>query len=281
MANVEFTIPYYSRIDGKLYNLTILADLEESVSNSAVTESTSSIQNNAPLIYSTQNRMVSAADYSVLPLQSSTDIKKIKSTNRIHSGHTRYVDINDPTGTYKDLTIFGDDGYMFEEETFLRKTLSIPTSLNATAIIEQYIQPFLEEAEVENFYYQKYKDNFIGGSSSGTTVYWKTTDTTGGNSGNAPSIWEWNRVSSTEKMSTGYFTANTTNTSVLPVRSANTTNSIGKMIEVGCNIEFVETDASGNYSDSSPTSWASVTAISGNGQGITAVSYTHLRAHET
>ena len=66
--------------------------------------------------------MVSATDYAVYPLQASTNITKIKSTNRVHSGHTRYVDINDPTGTYKDLTIFGDDGYVFEEETFLRKT---------------------------------------------------------------------------------------------------------------------------------------------------------------
>ena len=266
MSNIEFTVPYFSRTDGQLYNLSVIADLEEPVSNSITTESTSSIQNNAPLIYSTQNRMVSAADYSVLPLQSSTDIKKIKSTNRVHSGHSRYVDINDPTGTYKDLTIFGDDGYMFEEEIFLRKTLSIPTSLNATAIIEQYIQPFLEEAEVENFYYQKYKDNFIGGTATGaTTVYWKTTD----EASQAANMWEWNRVSSTSKMSTGYFTTNTTNTLVASVRKANTSNSIGKMIEIGCNIEFVETDASGNYSDSSPTTWASVIAISGDGRGIT------------
>ena len=265
MTNVEFSIPYYSRTDGQLYNLSIVADLEESVYNSAVTESTTSIQNNAPLTYSTQNRMVSAEDYSVLPLSASTDVRKIKSTNRIHSGHTRYVDVNDPTGTYKDLTIFGDDGYLFEEETFLRKTLSIPTSLNATAIIEQYIQPFLEEAEVENFYYQKYKDNFIGGTNSSTTIYWKTTD----EASQAASMWEWNRVSSTDKMSTGYFTTNITNTAVAEVSRANTSNSIGKMIEVGCNIEFVETDSSGNYSDSSATTWASVTAISGNGQGIT------------
>ena len=78
MSNIEFTIPYFSRTDGQLYNLSVIADLEEPVSNSITTESTSSIQNNAPLIYSTQNRMVSAADYSVLPLQSSTDIKKLK-----------------------------------------------------------------------------------------------------------------------------------------------------------------------------------------------------------
>ena len=32
-------------------------------------------------------------------------------------------------------------------------------ALNATSIIEQYIQPYLEESEVQNFYYQKYKDD--------------------------------------------------------------------------------------------------------------------------
>ena len=105
--------------------------------------------------------MVSAQDYAVYPLQASTSIAKIKSTNRVHSGHTRYVDINDPTGTYKDLTIFGDDGYVFEEETFLRKTLSTGTGLTSTQIIDQFIQPFLDETQVENFYYQKYKADFV------------------------------------------------------------------------------------------------------------------------
>tara|TARA_B000000565_G_scaffold253027_1_gene229030 strand:+ start:505 stop:4188 length:3684 start_codon:yes stop_codon:yes gene_type:complete len=265
MSNIEFSIPYYSRTDGQLYNLSIVADLEEPISNSAITETTASIQNKAPLVYSTQNRMITASDYAVYPLQASSDIKKIKSTNRIHSGHSRYVDVNDPTGTYKDLTIFGDDGYMFEEETYVRKTLALPSSLNDTAIIEQYIQPLLEEPEVENFYYQKYKDNFIGGTSSSTTVYWKTTD----EATQAANMWEWNRVSGTDKMSTGYFTANTTNTLVIAVRNENTTNSIGKIIEEGCNIEFVQPNADGTYTDTSPTTWASVTSIDNDGRGIT------------
>ena len=34
-------------------------------------------------------------------------------------------------------------------------------------------------------------------------------------------MWEWNRVSGTDKMSTGYFTANTTNTLVIAVRNEN------------------------------------------------------------
>ena len=38
---------------------------------------------------------------------------------------------------------------------FLRKTLSTATGLTSTQIIDQFIQPFLDETQVENFYYQK------------------------------------------------------------------------------------------------------------------------------
>ena len=274
IQDISVVIPYFSKHDQQLYDLTFILDLEEPVKNSTATETNTSIQTKASQIYSTQNRMVSATDYAVYPLQASTNITKIKSTNRIHSGHTRYVDINDPTGTYKDLTIFGDDGYIFQEETFLRKTLAVPTALNATSIIEQYIQPYLEESEVQNFYYQKYKDDFIWSGGTHTPIdslYYKTTDETTYNA----DMWTWKKVTGSARQSTGYIkkgviTSEGVGTSgIVAIGKDSLPGSIGKFLVEGANIEFAQVDANNQFVAGSSTIWASITGIYGDGQGVT------------
>jgi len=298
IQDVSFVIPYFSKHDQQLYDLTFIVDLEEPVKNSTATETNTSIQTKASQIYSTQNRMVSATDYAVYPLQASTNITKIKSTNRIHSGHTRYVDINDPTGTYKDLTIFGDDGYIFQEETFLRKTLAVPTALNATSIIEQYIQPYLEESEVQNFYYQKYKDDFISAGTycsdstytdqvtceaanktwtSGSTndsLYYKSDDETSYHA----DMWTWKKVTGSARQSTGYIKKGviTSDGQGSPIGSSgfvavgkDSSDPIGEFLVEGANIEFAQVDTTGKFVIGSSTIWASITGIYGDGRGVT------------
>ena len=265
IQDVSFVIPYFSKHDQQLYDLTFVVDLEEPVKNSTATETNTSIQTKASQIYSTQNRMVSATDYAVYPLQASTNITKIKSTNRVHSGHTRYVDINDPTGTYKDLTIFGDDGYIFQEETFLRKTLAVPTALNATSIIEQYIQPYLEESEVQNFYYQKYKDDFVWAEgSTSDSLYYKTTD----QGANQADMWTWKKVTGSARQSTGYIEKGITTPGLVAI-GKDSSDAIGKFLIEGTNIEFAQIDANNEFVVGSSTIWASITGIYGDGRGVT------------
>tara|TARA_B100001964_G_scaffold211645_1_gene247073 strand:+ start:1785 stop:5468 length:3684 start_codon:yes stop_codon:yes gene_type:complete len=268
----QITIPYYSKHDQQLYDLVLTFDLEEPIKNSTVTESNTSIKTKAPLVYSTQNRMVSATDYAVYPLQASTNITKIKSTNRVHSGHTRYVDINDPTGTYKDLTIFGDDGYVFEEETFLRKTLATTTGLNSTDIIDQFLQTLLDETQVENFYYQKYKTDFVWAEGDSTdSLYYKTSDETAQDA----NMWTWKKVTGTTKQSTGYFTHGVTNPLMTPI-GPDASNTVSKFLIEGANIEFAQVDANNQFVENSETIWASITGLYGDGRGITnaGLSYT-------
>ena len=47
----------------------------------------------------------------LLSLTASENIRKIKSVNRVHSGHSRFRDIYDPTATYSDATQYSDDVY--------------------------------------------------------------------------------------------------------------------------------------------------------------------------
>ena len=46
--------------------------------------------------FATQDRMVTADDYTIMSTASEKNIRKIKSVNRVHSGHSRFRDIYDP-----------------------------------------------------------------------------------------------------------------------------------------------------------------------------------------
>ena len=82
--------------------------------------------------------MVSAQDYNVFPFSQSANIKKLKAVNKTHAGHSRYIDINDPTGTYQNVDTFANDGALYSEVKDLGKTLHISNSitpLEATAVL--------------------------------------------------------------------------------------------------------------------------------------------------
>lgn len=53
-------------------------------------------------MYYTQNRFVNGEDYNVAPLSlGNTVLKSKKAINRLYSGQSRFIDINDPTGKYQ------------------------------------------------------------------------------------------------------------------------------------------------------------------------------------
>ena len=98
--NVKVTIPY-NNAQGTKFNLTLTFSLQSSINNSLPQETLSAIKQRAPQVYYTQNRMVSSQDYNIFPFSQSTNLLKLKAVNKTHAGHSRYIDINDPTGTYQ------------------------------------------------------------------------------------------------------------------------------------------------------------------------------------
>jgi hypothetical protein len=64
------------------HTLTIGLALQNTVANSAASEDIDTIRANAPAVYYTQNRMITAEDYNLAPLLGSQNIVKIKSVNR-------------------------------------------------------------------------------------------------------------------------------------------------------------------------------------------------------
>jgi hypothetical protein len=162
ISNINLNLTYINSA-GSSKTLTMTFSLQSSIANSSASESIASIQQNAPLVYATQNRMVSGQDYNTFPLQTNLAVK-LKSLNRVYSGQSRYIDLNDPTGFYQDLSIFADDGIIFSQNA--NGYAEIPSSLNlsVTNLIDDYIQPLLSSQTTINAIQNSFIANVLNGN---------------------------------------------------------------------------------------------------------------------
>ena len=200
----------YLGSDGNTYTATLRASLKSIVNNSSQRESLQSIKDNAGRFYSTQDRLVTAEDYSIFPLTVSENIKKIKSINRVHSGHSRFREFNDPTGTYSDAINFLDDGYLYRDDIASRNIISLPSNLNSEQTYSRYITPLLDNPEVKNFFY----DRQYYGPSGAYAPADQYTDTTSNITyynadGSALNTLRWNQSTKGANTSSGYITNDT------------------------------------------------------------------------
>lgn len=149
ITRVKLPIAYTNR-RGVKKNLTLTFSLQTQVSNSTPRETDEQVRSRAPSVYATQNRMVSGEDYNTFPMQSNLAVK-LKAINRIYSGHSRFIDLHDPTGNYQDLSVFSDDGIYFSET--YNPYDEIPVTRNATPseMVTSFIQPMINRSEVSNF----------------------------------------------------------------------------------------------------------------------------------
>jgi hypothetical protein len=148
MQRIQVTVPYYNRL-GTLKTLTMVLALVEPVSNSTASESDEQIKRRAPLVYATQDRMVSGEDYNTYVLQSNL-ATKIKSLVRVYPGHTRHLDMHDPTGSYQGITAFADDGMFYKERTTSYSEVPVSENKTANELIDTIILPMLQETSVKN-----------------------------------------------------------------------------------------------------------------------------------
>jgi hypothetical protein len=155
IGNVNIEIPYQSR-NGTRETLTIGLRLFYTVSNGAPTESNESIKQNAPATYYTQNRLITGEDYNIGPLAISQDIIKVKASNRISSGISRYFDLRDASGKYSKTSLFADDGVIYKELFQSKTKFSFATESDVEGIIYNTIEPILSAIDTLNFYYSEY-----------------------------------------------------------------------------------------------------------------------------
>ena len=183
MSNIQITVPYSDK-NGGTQTLTITMSLQSSVYNSAATESNDSIREKAAQVYYSQNRMITAEDYQVVPLSASQEIIKVRSVNRSASGISRAKEILDPTGAYSNVNVFADDGIIYRQESTQQLTFTFTNRNIISDVIDKDIEAKIKEYYSKNFYYFKYATKDLS-----------TLSTT------------WNSTSTSTNTNTGYFTS--------------------------------------------------------------------------
>jgi hypothetical protein len=155
MQGITFSMAYEDANGGQ-QTLTITGSLQQSVYNAAATESNDSIKTKAPQVYYSQNRMITAEDYNVVPLSASQEIIKVKSVNRSASGISRSKEIIDPTGAYSNVSIFADDGILYREESAPQFTFTFTNRNEILDTVNSSVESKLTEAYSRQFFYIKY-----------------------------------------------------------------------------------------------------------------------------
>lgn len=234
MQDIQLSFRYTGR-NGQPNTITFVCDLEYTVTNAVESEGVENIRANAPAYYFTQDRMVTGQDYAVYPPAIVSGIAKIKSVNRTHSGQSRFIDINDPTGTYNDIDLFGADGYIYSEDGTIEESVIYPGNLRIKDIIRDYIEDRTSDPELYNFYLNKFP------AISFTSLV-------------NPAV--FNLVTSNIGSCTGYFTIN----SVIE-KVGSTATTLLSAIRTGALVEFSDNDGNNKM-------WAPVSYVDGNGQGV-------------
>jgi len=183
MQTIQLTVPY-TDANGAQQSLSMSISLKSSVYNSAATESNDSIKEKASQVYYSQNRMITAEDYQVVPLSASQEIVKVRSVNRSASGISRAKEILDPTGAYSNVSVFAEDGILYREESTQQFTFTFNNRSDIQSTIDKSVEAKLKKAYARQFYYLKYATKDVS-----------TLSTT------------WNSTTTSTNTNTGYFTS--------------------------------------------------------------------------
>lgn len=140
--------------------LDIKFSLQFQSSRAQSRETLEQIKDRAPQLYYTQNRFVNGEDYNIAPLMLGNTVLKAKAINRIYSGQSRFIDINDPTGKYQNTDIFTDDGGVYREEIRSLNSVLLPSSKSNTSIVIDSIQPLIGDNSVIQLY-QEFPSNTV------------------------------------------------------------------------------------------------------------------------
>jgi len=187
LTDINFTFDYLSRT-GKTETMTVSVELKDTITNSSVSETSASIRNYAPQTYYTQNRMVTGEDYNVYPLTSNQEIIKVKATNRISSGISRYFDLKDVTGKYSSTNLYGSDGILYRESYEAKKTFSFATQTDIEGQIENTILPTIQSRAISNFYFSNYAKIIVSDLNATWVQSTKGTNTSTGYFTNASNV---------------------------------------------------------------------------------------------
>jgi len=163
--NVTFNINY-TNANNQTQLLTLTLELQDNMITGLPAETVDEIKRNAPEAFYSKNRMVTGDDYNGFLPTLNSDVLIMKSENRTFSGHSRYVDLSDPTGKSRPLVEFSDDGYIYKSESTKNTYVADNASRRTEDLLDEYIEKQLSDVGLLNFYYGKLNLEGITGSNS-------------------------------------------------------------------------------------------------------------------
>ena len=155
MRGVTMNINYTSR-SGRIETLAIRASLQYTVANATSRETLDDVRQKAPQQYYTQNRMVTAEDYNILPYTLFNSVLKVKAVNRTSSGVSRYLDVIDTTGKYSSTNIFCQDGMLYREDFIKSFNFDFITRNDIFKVLTNKVKSIVAEKETQQFFYAYY-----------------------------------------------------------------------------------------------------------------------------
>lgn len=184
MRGIQVQIPYRNKI-GQTHTLSLTLSLQYTVDNSTGAESNENIKIKAPQSYYTQNRMVTAEDYNISPLNAGTDILRIKSVNRVSSGISKYYELSDVSGKYSSTNIFATDGALYKDyrENIFEFTFTGRNEIYS--VVTNQLVDIISSNSLKSLYYDRWPRPGIG-AEFGTQSF------------------EWVKVTKTVNQTTGY-----------------------------------------------------------------------------
>ena len=245
IGNVIVNIPYVNE-KGESYVISLTLKLQTTVNNSLPAETLSGIKERAPQAFYAQDRMVSAQDYQVLPQAKSTNIAKIKVTNKTHAGHSRYIDINDPTSTFQTTSTVAEDGALYKEPYSISTSFIIDSNNTAVEQIEKVFPAFLKTLELNDFIYSDFRRD------------WQTKQSNKFNLSLLNITWQ--TLPKVATSYTGYMTETATQGGTIV--DVNIANPMLKLIQPGNLIKFSDP------ADTSKFKWVKIISIRDNGKRV-------------
>lgn len=165
VSNVTFNIGY-TNANNQSHQLTMTLELQDNMITGLPAETVDEIKRNAPEAFYSKNRMVTGDDYNGFLPTLNNDVLIMKSENRTFSGHSRYVDLSDPTGKSRPLIEFGDDGYIYKSESTKNTFVADNASRRTVDLLDEYVEKQLADVGLLNFYYGKLNLEGVTGSNS-------------------------------------------------------------------------------------------------------------------
>ena len=239
----------YINKQSQTFDLSMTFSLNYTITNSSSRESVNDIKLNSAQAYYTQDRMVTAEDYNVFPVTKIDGIQKIKALNKTHAGHSRFIDIQDPTGTVANVNCIGEDGIAYKSPNTTETVVSVLDNSSYEKVVDE-IEKMIQTQQMQNFYFDTYKKDVEANLSTGSETF--KFESTGVNSA------YWRTLPTASSSYYGYFTTENTGVNRLVATGASTTRH--GYIRKGSKVEFVD-----SYSNPTKTIWATIKSVKANG----------------